>query len=109
MRNPIVTIETFVPETHAQKVRKVMGNTGAGKMGNYSHCSFSVKGVGRFEPEVGSKPTIGKVNKLIEVKEERITMQCERRLLKQVISAIKKVHPYEEVPVFVYSIEKMPM
>lgn len=100
-----VMLETFVPETHAEKVRRLMGEAGAGRIGNYTHCSFSVKGMGRFLPEKGAKPAIGKVGKLEEVNEERITMQCERRLLKRVISAIKEVHPYEEPPVFVYPVE----
>ena len=100
-----VAIETFVPETHAGKVRQSMGEAGAGRVGNYTQCSFSVKGVGRFRPERGAKPAIGKVGKLEEVKEERITMQCERRLINRVISAIKKAHPYEEPPIFVYPVE----
>lgn len=100
-----VTIDVFVPEMHAEKVRQAMGKAGAGSMGKYMHCSFSVKGVGRFMPEKGANPAIGKIGKLEEVKEERITMQCDRRLLKQVISAIKEAHPYEEVPIFVYPLE----
>lgn len=95
-------LETFVPETHAEKVRLAMGKAGAGKVGSYTHCSFSVKGVGRFMPERGAKPAIGKVGNFEEVSEERITMQCERRLIKKVVTAIKKVHPYEEVPTYVY-------
>jgi len=75
-------------------------------VGNYSHCSFSVKGIGRYRPEKGAKPAIGKIGKLEEVKEERITMQFERRLIKRVITAIKKAHPYEEVPIFVYPVEE---
>jgi len=102
MNQEFVTIETFVPETHAGRVRLAMGEAGAGKLGNYSHCSFSMKGVGRYRPEKGAKPAIGTVGKLDEVKEERITMQCERRLIKRVISAIKEVHPYEEPPIFIY-------
>ena len=102
----LVTIETFVPEVAAEKVRLAMGAAGAGKVGNYSHCSFSVKGIGRYRPEKGAKPAIGKIGKLEEVKEERITMQFERRLIKRVITAIKKAHPYEEVPIFVYPVEE---
>ena len=105
MNQDFVMLETFVPETHAEKVRRAMGEAGAGKVGNYSHCSFSVKGIGRYKPEKGATPAIGKVGKLEEVTEERITMQCERRLLKKVISAIKEVHPYEEAPIFVYAVE----
>jgi len=102
-----VMMETFVPETHAKKVRLAMGKAGAGKVGNYSHCSFSVKGIGRYKPEKGAHPAIGKIGRLEEVSEERITMQCERRLIKAVITAIKKAHPYEEVPVFVYPVESV--
>ena len=102
MNQAFVMIEAFVSETHAEQVRRAMGEAGAGKVGNYSHCSFSVKGIGRYKPEKGATPAIGKVGKLEEVTEERITMQCERRLLKKVISAIKEVHPYEEPPIFIY-------
>lgn len=100
-----VMLETFVPESRVEKVRCAMGNVGAVKTGNYTHCSFSVKGIGRFRPEKGAKPAIGKNGRLEEVKEERITMVCEKRLIKRVIIAIKKVHPYEEAPIFVYPIE----
>lgn len=103
----LVTIETFVPETEAEKVRLAMGKAGAGKIGKYSHCSFSVKGIGRYRPEKGAKPAIGKIGEIEEVSEERLTMQCERRLLKRVISAIKEVHPYEEPPVYVYAVERV--
>jgi|GEM_PF-276589 len=103
----LVTIETFVPEARAEKVRRAMGEAGAGKVGNYSHCSFSVKGIGRYRPEKGAKPAIGKIGKLEEVAEERVTMMCEKRLIKKVISAIKKVHPYEEVPIYMYPVETL--
>ncbi|TSC55735.1 MAG: hypothetical protein Greene041679_582 [Parcubacteria group bacterium Greene0416_79] len=102
MNQEFVTIETFVLEAYAEKVRRAMGEAGAGKIGNYTHCSFSVKGVGRFMPTKGAKPALGAVGALEEVNEERITMQCERRLLAQVKIAIKKAHPYEEVPIYVY-------
>ena len=95
-------IVVFVPETHSDIVRKAMGSAGAGKIGNYSFCSFSSKGMGRFNPENGAKPHIGKVGKLELVKEERIEVVCDGKNLKKVISAIKKVHPYEEVALDVY-------
>lgn len=51
-----VKIVVFVPETHTDVVREAMGKAGAGKIGNYSHCTFSSKGVGRFKPEEGADP-----------------------------------------------------
>ena len=105
MKNQKVTLETYVPETHSEQVRRAMGEAGAGRIGHYAHCSFSVKGIGRYRPEPGAKPAIGKIGKIEEVKEERITMVCEKRLLKHVVIAIKKAHPYEEVPIFAYPME----
>src|SRR3989344_9481571 len=55
-----VTIVVTVPETHANAVREAMGRAGAGKLGDYSYCSFSVKGIGRFLPNKGSHPHLGK-------------------------------------------------
>ena len=103
----IVKIVVFVPETHADAVREAMGKAGAGKMGNYSFCSFSVKGIGRFKPEKGAHPYIGKVGEIAQVAEEKIETICERKKLKAVISAIKKVHPYEGVALDIYPLEEI--
>ncbi|MBN2585631.1 YqfO family protein [Patescibacteria group bacterium] len=100
-----VKIVVFVPESHADAVREAMGEAGAGKIGNYTNCSFSSKGVGRFLPQAGANPAIGEVGKLEAVEEERIEMVCEREKLKEAISAIKRVHPYEEIAYDVYPLE----
>lgn len=97
-----VAIIIKVPQTHADVVRDALGKAGAGKMGNYSHCSFSTKGIGRFQPEEGSNPFLGKTHILEEVLEERIETVCDKKILKEVIDAVKKVHPYEEVPIDIY-------
>lgn len=105
MPSSIVKIVVYVPESHADAVRKTMGDAGAGRIGNYSHCSFSSKGTGRYLPNEGAHPVIGKVGKYQEVPEVRIEMTCERVILKKVISAMKEVHPYDEVAFYVYSLE----
>lgn len=50
MQKKVVKIVVFVPEAHADAVRKVMGEAGAGTVGDYKFCSFSVKGINRFIP-----------------------------------------------------------
>ena len=75
-----------------------MGEAGAGRMGNYSFCSFSVKGTGRFVPEEGASPFVGSVGKMEVVEEERIETVCDNAVLDRVIRAIREAHPYEEVP-----------
>jgi hypothetical protein len=102
-----VKIVVFVPETHTDIVREVMGKAGAGKIGNYSFCSFSSKGIGRFSPEKGAHPHIGEIGKLEEVVEERIETVCSREKLQDVIRAIKEVHPYDEVALDVYPLENI--
>ena len=70
--------------------------------GNYTHCTFSVKGVGRFKPGEGAHPTTGVIGRLESVQEEKIEFVCERVLAKKVLEEIRRVHPYEEVPFDVY-------
>lgn len=98
-------IVVYVPEDHADKLRDAMGSAGAGKIGNYQWCSFSVKGIGRFKPTEGAHPTIGKVGIPESVNEERIETVCSEDKLKGVLKAIKEAHPYEESATDVYSLE----
>ncbi len=47
-----------VPLSHADIVREAIGKAGAGKLGNYSYCSFSTRGIGRFIPHTDAHPLI---------------------------------------------------
>ena len=94
-----------MPVESADKVRQAMGEAGGGKVGNYSFCSFSVRGTGRFLPGAGAHPAIGEVGKLEEVEEERIEVNCADELVADVISAIRRVHPYEEPAIDIYLLE----
>ncbi|HXF60177.1 MAG TPA: hypothetical protein VNK95_01090 [Caldilineaceae bacterium] len=97
-----VKLVVFVPKSHADVVRQAMGDAGAGRIGLYSHCSFSGEGVGRYQPLEGAHPAIGEVGKPEAVAEERIEAVCERAQAKAVIAAIRQVHPYEEVALDIY-------
>ena len=100
--NKQVKIVVFVPKSHTDIVRQAMGDAGAGAMGNYSHCSYSVDGKGRFLPLEGAHPTLGSVGKFEEVEEVRIEWVCDRSKVKEVIIAMRKGHPYEEVAFDIY-------
>lgn len=97
-------IITFVPIKDAESVRQALGDAGAGILGKYHHASFSTRGIGRFTPSDGAHPTIGEANQESQVEEEKIEVICEREKVKDVISAIKKTHPYEEVPLEIYEL-----
>lgn len=102
MKSENVKIVVFVPKTHTDIVRKAMGDAGAGKIGNYGYCSYSVDGIGRYKPLKGANPAIGEVGKFEKVIEERIECVCERSKAKEVIKAIREMHPFEEVAFDIY-------
>jgi hypothetical protein len=102
-----VTIVFAVPESHADRVREAMGLAGAGQVGEYSFCSFSMKGVGRFKPGNGANPFLGQVGVLEEVVEERVETVCLKERLERVLEAIKAAHPYEEMVIDIYPVYEM--
>jgi hypothetical protein len=92
----------YVPSQNADTLRHALGQAGGGKIGNYSFCSFTTKGIGRFLPEDGANPHIGEVGKLEQVEEERVEITVEESRVSEVLEAMKNVHPYEEVAYDLY-------
>lgn len=92
----------YTPLSHADAIRKALAENGAGNIGKYDFCSFSVTGVGRFRGKKGSNPFIGKPGKIEKVAEERIETICPLAMVPRLIEAIKKIHPYEEPAIDIY-------
>lgn len=97
MTSKRIKITTFVPTDSAEEIRRVLGEAGAGTIGEYTFCSFSVVGTGRFQPSENAAPAVGSKKALNTVAEERIEVVCERSRARSVIAAMKAAHPYEEV------------
>ena len=97
-----VKIVVFVPSTHGDLIRKTLSEAGCGHIGNYDHCSFTTKGIGRFRALEGTKPYIGESGKIEEIEEERIETICSKEKINEVIQALKEVHPYEEPAIDIY-------
>lgn len=95
----------FVPKSHAKLIREVLGNEGAGFIGNYSHCTYNIEGIGTFMPLEGTSPYIGELNKLEEVEEVRIETVVEKKDLKRIVSKVLENHPYEEVAYDIYPLD----
>lgn len=91
-----VKIIVTVPPENLELIRNVMCKVGAGTIGNYTYCSTSTKCLGTFKPNNEAKPYIGDNNKLEYVNEEKLEIICDITNVKEVISALRKVHPYEE-------------
>jgi len=94
----------FVPEENLDEVRTAMAEAGAGVIGGYTYCSFAAPGVGTFFGGEDTDPAVGQKGKLEKVPEWRLEMIVAENKLKPAISAMKSVHPYEEVAYDVFAL-----
>ena len=94
---------TYVPKNSAEKVRSALFDIGAGSIGQYSECNFTVNGVGTFKGSDLSNPTYGKKEVREEIIEDRIELVFPSYLESKIISILKKTHPYEEVSFSIFS------
>ena len=86
-----------VPRSHVKVVSEAMYKAGAGNIGDYSECSFSVSGEGMFTPGENSSPHIGEIGKSTNVQEERFEVVCSSHQLDAILNAMRLSHPYEEI------------
>lgn len=92
---PLYKLITFVPENAADALAQALFEAGAGRIGNYSHCSFRTAGTGTFKPLEGARPAVGKRGTLETVPEIRLETMVTGRYIQAVIAAMRKAHPYE--------------
>lgn len=86
----------YVPQENADAVREAVFAAGAGQIGDYSHCSWSVTGIGQFLPHDGAAPAIGSVGTVEQVTEDRVEVVAPARSRGAVLAAMRAAHPYEE-------------
>lgn len=93
---PIDKLVVFAPLAAADAVRQAVTEAGAGALGDYDSCTYSMPGEGRFRPLEGADPAIGSVGSLEVVEEVRIESVLPRSLRGAVVRALLDAHPYEE-------------
>jgi len=91
-----VKIFVTVPLENVDEVRKAVCDAGAGIIGNYTYCTTSIKSIGTFIPNDDANPYIGEQNKMEFVEEEKLEVICDVEKVKNVITKLREVHPYEE-------------
>jgi len=95
---------TFVSPDDLPKVRESLFSAGAGRYGPYSRCSFSSPGKGTFYGEKGTKPAYGRAGRMEEIDEERLEVVVPFDRVGRAISALRKVHPYEQPVIETYRV-----
>ncbi|MBN1950426.1 MAG: Nif3-like dinuclear metal center hexameric protein [Bacteroidales bacterium] len=104
-RGQLSKLVSFVPTDHANAVREAIFNAGAGHIGNYDSCSFSLAGEGTFRGGESANPFVGKKGELHREPEVRIETIVPNTLINQVVQAMLQSHPYEEVAYDIYPLE----
>jgi len=97
-------IVVFIPESHTNAVREAMTKAGAGWIGNYSDCTFSVQGMGTFKASEGCNPFLGEIGVLEKAAEVRLETIVRENHLNKVIRSMIQAHPYEEVAYDIYQL-----
>ncbi|HET6498337.1 MAG TPA: Nif3-like dinuclear metal center hexameric protein, partial [Coriobacteriia bacterium] len=93
-RASLVTV--YVPQSHEAQVASAMAAAGAGRIGEYTGCSFSAAGIGRFIPPAEGEPFTGVPGVPSSAEEVRLEMVAPKGRAAGVVAAARDSHPYEE-------------
>lgn len=104
-KGTIKKLITFAPVAESDNIREALFNAGAGKIGNYSNCSFTQEGKGSFNGNDDSNPSIGKRGQTHFEKEVQIGVTFQRHLEGKIISTLHETHSYEEVAFEITTLE----
>lgn len=91
-----VKLEIFVPQEYAFKIRDELAKIGVGRIGDYDHCVAMYPVRGFFRPLPGSNPFEGEEDRISEVAEYKVEVNCNREMVNEALKVIRSVHPYEE-------------
>jgi len=98
-------IVSYVPAEDVDRISSAMAEAGAGRIGNYEHCSFRTRGTGTFRGTRDSKPSVGRKMKMQHIEEVRLEMMVDQWNADRVVAALRGAHPYEEVAYEIYPTE----
>jgi len=98
-------LTVFVPHEHHQALLHALSRAGAGHIGNYTDCSFSVAGTGTFRPNEEANPHTGECGKLETVQEMRLEVIFPIHREQSVLKAMRSAHPYEEIAYYLHALE----
>lgn len=90
-------LSVYVPSTFSETLKDGLFSAGAGAIGNYDQCSFSVSGTGTFRPLNGSNPFSGSIGERSHEDEVRIEVIYPEYAERNILQAMRQNHPYEEI------------
>jgi len=91
-----VKLVTFVPVGSVEAVMDALAAAGAGTIGDYERCAWTIDGVGTFRATEAARPAVGSVGSTEHVPETRVEMVVPAGSSAAVVAALRSAHPYEE-------------
>jgi len=85
----------YVPESHLELTKQAVFAAGGGSIGNYESCCWQCLGQGQFQPLASSQPFIGETGTLEQLPEWKVELVVDDTLIRGVVAALLKAHPYE--------------
>jgi hypothetical protein len=104
-KGTIRKLTTYVPIADSDKLKAALFAAGAGNIGNYSNCSFTVEGKGSYRAGDNANPAKGKRGEVHYENETEINITFAAHKESAILNALFKHHPYEEVAYEVYALE----
>lgn len=101
-RGTLFKLVVFVPPGDLDAVREALFAAGAGRIGDYRHCSWYAGGTGTFQPLQGAHPTVGRVGNDEAVEEVRLETLVDGDDLEPAVAAMLTAHSYEEPAYDIY-------
>ena len=98
----------FVPREALDPVRDALFAAGAGRIGEYSRCSWYVQGTGTFLGGAGTDPSVGEAGREERVAELRLETVYPVEQEADVVRALREAHPYEEPAFDLYDLAEPP-
>lgn len=104
-KGTIKKLTTYVPKNDAEKLKNSLFEVGAGSIGNYSNCSFTLEGTGSYKAEENAKPVKGNIGETHFEEETQINITYSKAIEAKLIATLLQNHPYEEVAYEITTLE----
>lgn len=96
LQGRLLKLATYVPKKFIESVRNALFSAGAGYIGNYDNCSYTIKGEGTFRAGENAHPFCGEIGQIHIEEEAKIEVIFPDYKKVSVIKALLAIHPYEE-------------
>ena len=91
-----IKLETYIPETHLKGLQKALQEADAGHIDNYDSCMSYSRVTGTWRALQGANPYIGAPGEISEEPEIKVEVTPRAEQAEEVVTAVRRVHPYEE-------------